>query len=222
MSEKKSLNPYLRPTEFINSDNVKVIKFVNDVVGIEKDKKKAILRLFYKIRDGIPYHFDSIGIKKELFIASNVIGVEGSFCIPKAVLLAAVARVIGVPSRLGFADVKNHLATDKVLKKMETDLFVFHGYTELFINDKWVKATPAFNKELCKKFNVKSLDFDGENDSVFQEYTESGDKYMDYLVDHGTFADMPFELMNTSFKKAYPLWYAELKQGISERTNNVG
>ena len=125
--------------------------------------------------------------------------------------MASAARVIGVPSRLGFADVKNHLATDKVLEKMKTDLFVFHGYTELFINNKWVKATPAFNKELCKKFNVKPLDFDGENDSVFQEYTESGDKYMDYLVDYGFFIDMPFELLIKSFKKAYPLWYSELK-----------
>ncbi|MEE9571472.1 MAG: hypothetical protein V3W20_00315, partial [Candidatus Neomarinimicrobiota bacterium] len=94
MSEKKSLNQYLKPTEFINSDNVKLITFVNDVVGIEKDKKNAIIKILYKIRDGIPYHFDSIGIKKELFIASNVIGVEGSFCIPKAVLLASAARVI--------------------------------------------------------------------------------------------------------------------------------
>ena len=211
MTELEPMNQYLKPTEFINSENTKVIAFVNDVVGIEKDKKEAILRLFYRIRDGIPYHFDSIGINKELFIASNVIGVEGSFCIPKAVLLASAARVIGVPSRLGFADVKNHLATDKVLEKMKTDLFVFHGYTELFINNKWVKATPAFNKELCMKFNVKPLDFDGENDSVFQEYTESGDKYMDYLVDYGFFIDMPFELMIKSFKKAYPLWYAELK-----------
>jgi len=211
MSEIESMSQYLKPTEFINSDNVRVITFVNDVVGIEKDKKNAILRLFYKIRDGIPYHFDSMGIKKELFIASNVIDAEGSFCIPKAVLLASAARLIGVPSRLGFADVKNHLATDKVLEKLKTDLFVFHGYTELFINEKWVKATPAFNKELCKKFNVKPLDFDGENDSVFQEYTESGDKYMNYIMDHGSFTDLPFELMITSFKKAYPHLYAELK-----------
>jgi transglutaminase-like putative cysteine protease len=211
MSEKEPLNQFLKPTEFINSDNIKVITFVNEVVGVEKDKKKAILRLFYKIRDGIPYHFDSMGIKKELFIASNVIGAEGSFCIPKAVLLATVARVIGIPSRLGFADVKNHLATVKVLEKLKTDLFVFHGYTELFMNNKWVKATPAFNKELCKKFNVKPLDFDGENDSVFQQYTESGDKHMDYLVDHGSFADLPFELMITSFKKTYPHLYVELK-----------
>ncbi len=211
MFEKESMKQYLEPTEFINSDNEKVITFVNDVIGIEKNKKKAILRLFYEIRDGIPYHFDSIGIKKELFIASNVIGVEGSFCVPKAVLLAAAARVIGVPSRLGFANVKNHLATDKVLEKLRTDLFVFHGYTEMFINDKWVKATPAFDKELCKKFNVRPLDFDGENDSVFQEVTESGDKYMDYLSDYGTFADLPFELMITSFKNAYPHLYAELK-----------
>jgi len=210
MPEKESMKKYLEPTKFINSDNSKVISFVNDVVGIEKDKKEAILRLYYRIRDGIPYSFNSIGVKKELFIASNVIGVEGSFCVPKAVLLAAVARVIGVPSKLGFADVKNHLATKKVLEKLKTDLFVFHGYTELFINDKWVKVTPAFNKELCKKFNVSALEFDGENDSVFQTFTESGDKYMNYLVDHGTFADLPFELMITSFKKAYPHLYAKL------------
>jgi transglutaminase-like putative cysteine protease len=140
-----------------------------------------------------------------------VIGSEGSFCIPKAVLFATVARTIGVPSRLVFADVKNHLATTKVLEKLKTDLFVFHGYTELFINDKWVKATPAFNKELCKKFNVKPLDFDGENDSIFQEYTESGDKHMDYLVNHGSFTDLPFELMIMSFKKTYPHLYVELK-----------
>jgi len=211
MYKKESFSQFLKPTEFINSDNIKVITFVNEVVGVEKNKKKAILRLFYKIRDGIPYHFDSMGVKKELFVASNVINAEGSFCIPKAVLLAAAARVISVPSRLGFADVKNHLATAKVLEKLKTDLFVFHGYTELLINDKWIKATPAFNKELCKKFNVKPLDFDGENDSVFQEFTESGDKYMDYLVDHGSFEDLPFELMIASFKKTYPHLYVELK-----------
>ncbi len=211
MSIKESFKKFLTPTEFINSDNAKVISFVNDVVGVESDKKKAILKLFFKIRDGIPYHFDSMNIKKETFIASNVIGSEGSFCIPKAVLFATVARTIKVPSKLVFADVKNHLATTKVLEKLKTDLFVFHGYTELFINDKWVKATPAFNKELCEKFNVKPLDFDGENDSVFQEFTESGEKHMDYIVNHGSFTDLPFELMIMSFKKTYPHLYEELK-----------
>ncbi len=203
------MKKYLEPTGFINSDNEKVKTFVNDVVGTEPDKKKAILKLFYEIRDGIPYDFNSIGIKKDLFIASNVIGAKGSFCVPKAVLLAAAARAIGVPGRLGFADVKNHLATKKVLEKLKTDLFVFHGYTELFINNKWVKATPAFNKELCRKFNVDPLDFDGETDSVFQPFTDSGNEYMEYVFDYGTFADLPYELMIESFKKAYPHLYAE-------------
>ncbi|MGD8306264.1 MAG: transglutaminase-like domain-containing protein [Ignavibacteria bacterium] len=219
IQEEESLKKYLKPTEFLNCDNEKVISFVNDILGNEKDKKKAILKLFYKIRDSIPYQFDSIDISKEIFIASNVIGVDGSFCIPKAVLLATSARVIGIPSRLGFADVKNHLATEKVLKKMQTDLFIFHGYAELYLNDKWLKATPAFNKELCQRFNVKPLDFDGENDSLFQQFTESGDKYMDYLKDYGSFADMPYELMLTTFKNAYPHWYAELKSGIIEESD---
>jgi transglutaminase-like putative cysteine protease len=215
MSEKESMKQYLQSTEFINSDNEKVKSFVNETIGNEKDKKKAVIRLFYEIRDGIPYDFNSIGIKKDLFIASNVIGAKGSFCVPKAVLLAAAARVIGVPSRLGFADVKNHLTTKKVLEKLKTDLFVFHGYTELLINNKWVKATPAFNKELCRKFNVDPLDFDGENDSVFQPFSQSGDEYMEYVYDYGSFADLPYELMIESFKKAYPHLYAGFKEDFS-------
>ncbi len=216
MPEKESLSPFLQPTGYINSNNDKVIAFTHKVVGAEKDKKRAILKLFYNIRDSIPYDFDSIGINKDIFIASNVIGVKGSFCIPKAILLAAAARVIGVPARLVFADVKNHLATEKAIERMGTNIFYFHGYNDLFLNDKWVKATPAFNKELCEKFNVKPLDFDGENDSIFQEYTESGDKHMEYLKDYGSFADMPYELMNTVLKKVYPYLYEELKQGLPE------
>jgi len=212
MFNQESLDQYLKPTLYLNSDNHKVIAFTNDVVGSEENKKNAILKLFYKIRDGIPYHFDSIGVNKELFVASNVVDMKGSFCIPKAVLMVTCSRVIGVPSRLGFADVQNHLATDKVREKMKTDLFIFHGYAELLINNKWVKATPAFNKELCERFNVRPLDFDGENDAVFQQYTKSGEKYMDYLKDYGTFSDMPFELMLTTFKNTYPDWYAELTE----------
>lgn len=216
--EENSLKLYLEPTEFLNSDNEKVITFVNNVIGNEKDKKKSILKLFYEIRDSIPYHFVSIDIKKEVFIASNVIGMEGSFCIPKAVLLATTARVIGIPSRLGFADVRNHLATEKVREKMKTDLFIFHGYTELYLNGSWLKATPAFNKELCQRFNVLPLDFDGEHDSLFQQFTKSGDKYMDYVKDYGTYSDMPYDLMLKTFKDAYPHWYAELKSGIADST----
>jgi transglutaminase-like putative cysteine protease len=218
MFEKKSFDQYLKPTKYLNSDDSNVIAFTNNVVGNENDKKKSILKLFYNIRDGIPYQFDSIGVKQEIFIASNVIDVEGSFCIPKAVLLATCSRVIGVPSRLGFADVKNHLATEKVREKMKTDLFIFHGYAELFVNNKWLKATPAFNRELCERFNVKPLDFDGENDAVFQQFTKSGEKYMDYLKDYGSYSDMPYELMLATFKSTYPEWYAELIYSSSEET----
>ena len=210
MFNQESLDQYLTPTKYLDSDNSKVIAYANNIIGDEKNKKEAVLKLFYAIRDGIPYHFDSIGVKKEIFIASNVIGVEGSFCIPKAVLLVTCSRVIDVPARLGFADVQNHLATEKVRQKMKTDLFIFHGYAELYINNKWVKATPAFNKELCERFNVQPLDFNGEHDAVFQQYTKSGEKYMDYLKDYGTFSDMPYELMLATFKNTYPDWYAEL------------
>ena len=39
---------------------------------------------------------------------------------------------------------------------MGTDLFVYHGYAELFLDGKWVKATPAFNVEAVPALSRRS------------------------------------------------------------------
>jgi len=136
--------------------------------------------------------------------ASSTLAKGYGFCIPKAVLLAASARVLQIPSRLGFADVKNHLATERLLELMQTDLFVFHGYAELYLEGAWVKATPAFNKSLCARFNVEPLGFDGRNDSVLQQSDQAGNQFMQYVRDRGTFADLPIEEIRTAFLEHYP------------------
>jgi transglutaminase-like putative cysteine protease len=127
--------------------------------------------------------------------------------VPKSVLLAALARVVGIPSRLGFADVVNHLASKRLLELMKTDVFAFHGFTELFIEGRWVKATSAFDKKLCERFRVPPLEFDGRNDALLQPFNSDGDQYMEYVRDHGTFADLPFELMMETFREVYPHWF---------------
>ena len=44
--------------------------------------------------------------------ASYVLEAGRAYCVPKAVLLAAVQRAAGVPTRLGFADVRSHVQSD--------------------------------------------------------------------------------------------------------------
>jgi transglutaminase-like putative cysteine protease len=111
---------------------------------------------------------------------------------------------MGIPARLGFADVSNHLSTEKMRQAMQTDVFYWHGYTSVWLEDKWVKATPAFNLELCEKFNLKPLEFNGRDDSLYHEFDQAGNRHMEYLNERGDYADLPFDELCADFKKYYP------------------
>jgi transglutaminase-like putative cysteine protease len=126
-----------------------------------------------------------------------------SFCIPKASLLCALGRACGIPSRIGLADVRNHLATKQLIEFMGSDLFVYHGFAELYLEGKWVKATPAFNKELCERHHVPPLEFDGREDSLFQPYNLQNQRFMEYVGLHGVYADIPVDEIVLGWEKAY-------------------
>jgi transglutaminase-like putative cysteine protease len=159
----------------------------------QTDKENAI-QLYYAIRDGIWYVPDASELAPQQLTASCVLERGTGHCVEKAIVLAACARALGIKTRLEFFDVKNHIASQKLLNHLRSDVFAFHGLTQLFIDGKWVKATPAFNAKLCKKFNVAPLEFDGETDSQFQEFDADGGQFMEYLHHYGTFDDMPREL----------------------------
>jgi transglutaminase-like putative cysteine protease len=198
------MSKYLKPTHYIESEHPSVIEYAHDVAGAESNETAIAKALFYAVRDDIRYDPYNVDLRPEGMRATAALEKRFAFCIPKAVLLAATARVFGIPSRLGFADVKNHLNTERLKQIMQTDVFAFHGYTELFLGDNWVKLTPAFNGSLCERFNVEPLEFDGVNDALLQQVDRGGQRYMEYLTDHGQFADMPFDLMVDSWKKHYP------------------
>jgi transglutaminase-like putative cysteine protease len=201
---------YLEPTEFIDFNSPEVRVFVDTCVSKDLNTGANMVLLYYKVRDSIWYDTHNVLFEPSFFKASNTINNGFGFCIPKAIVLAAVARAIGVPSRLGYVDVTNHLASEKVKEQMRSNIFVFHSYTDLYLDGKWVKATPAFNISLCDKFDVEPLDFNGSEDSLFQQYNKNGEKYMEYLKDHGIFADLPYEKMIGSFRDAYPHMYEGL------------
>ena len=195
---------YLAPTSIIDSDNERVVDYAHQAVEDTDgtDAARAV-SLYYAVRDGIWYDPYLPFYRPDHYRASHVIESGRAFCIGKAALLCALGRACGIPSRVGFADVRNHLATDGLIEYLGSDIFVFHGYTEFYIDDKWVKATPAFNRELCLKHNVEPLEFNGFKDSVFHPYSKDQSRFMEYLNDHGSYADVPVNEIVAAMQSAY-------------------
>ena len=210
------MNEFLRPGRYIDSDHPAVIAFAQkNTAG--KDELARAVTLYYAVRDGIRYNPFLDFSKEETFRASRCIAAGEGFCIGKAALLAACARAAGIQARVGFADVKNHLTTPALRERMGTDLFVYHGYAELLLQGRWVKATPAFNVELCRRFRVKPLEFDGREDSIFHPFDEEERRHMEYLRDRGSHADVPVAQIMQAFREAYPLLYGMGEAAATER-----
>ncbi|MCP4673572.1 MAG: transglutaminase family protein [Desulfobacula sp.] len=206
------MEKYLNQTYYIESDHPKIIEFAEKNIEPDSSQIEKAVSLYYAVRDNIRYNPYSMEPKKENMKASHVLKKEQGYCVAKAVLLAACARSQNIPARLGFADVKNHLNTKKLQELMGTDTFFYHGFTELFLNNKWVKATPAFNLELCDNFNVKPLEFDGTKDSILHPLDKSGNKHMEYIKEHGSFADLPWDIIIDAAKEAYPRYFENLER----------
>ena len=200
------MKQYLESSRFIDSDPPAVVAFSQKHVSGTSDRERAV-SLYYAVRDAIRYNPFLDFSRPEAFQASAVIEADEGFCVGKAALLAAGARAAGIPARVGFADVKNHLTSPRLAETMGSDLFVYHGYTELLIDGNWVKATPAFNLALCRKFRVKPLEFDGREDSIFHPFDADNRRHMEYLRDRGTYADVPVDEIQRAFREAYPKFY---------------
>lgn len=194
---------YLAPGDFIDSDHADIRAFALNRAGDGDDRQRAV-RLYYAVRDEIRYDPYRFSLDPVHLRASATLAAGSGYCVPKAGLLAACARAAGIPARIGLADVKNHLASQRLLALMQTDIFYCHGYTELWLDRRWVKATPAFNIELCERFGVKALEFDGRENALMHEFDTAGRRHMQYLADHGPRADLPLAELEAVYRKHYP------------------
>ena len=200
------MKEFLSPARYIDSDHPAVVEFARAHARGASDLERAV-SLYYAVRDGVRYNPFLDFSRDTAFLGSACLEQGEGFCIGKAALLAACARVGGIPARVGFADVKNHLTTPRLAERMGSDLFIYHGFTELWLEDKWVKATPAFNLDLCRKFRVKPLEFDGRHDSIFHPFDADERRHMEYLRDRGSFADVPVAEIQQAFREFYPGLY---------------
>jgi transglutaminase-like putative cysteine protease len=209
------MSQYVSSARYIDSAHPAVGAFAKENAQGKNDREKAV-SLYYAVRDKIRYNPFLDFSRPEAFRASAVLEAGEGFCVGKASLLAACARAAGIEARVGFADVKNHLTTPRLAETMGSDLFVYHGYTDLRIDGKWVKATPAFNLALCTRFRVKPLEFDGRADSIFHPFDQDERRHMEYLRDRGVFTDVPVDEIQRAFREAYPKFYGLGKDAAKE------
>lgn len=196
------MEEYLKDTVFLDFKEPSFDVFTQQI-NKDQDTTALAIDLYYLVRDTFlydPYHLD---LTEDGLKASNVLKKRRAWCVEKSSVLAACARKFGIPSRMGYAIVTNHIGVEKLTLLLRREEIVFHGYVELYLNNKWVKCTPAFDERICKMSGVTPLDWDGKTDSLFQEF-EKGQRFMEYKHFYGDFADVPMALMNSEMKKYYP------------------
>lgn len=207
--KREDLELYTYPTYFIESTHPDIVKKALSLIEGIEDEVEKIKALFYFSRDAYQYSPYNVSFEHKLLKASYVLNKEDkkAYCTEKAVVFAALCRAVGIPNRLVFCNVRNHIATEKLVQILKTNLLVFHGYNEVWVNGKWVKCTVAFNKQLCERLNVDTLEFDGVNDYIFQEFDKQNGSFMEYEYEYGSFHDVPHDLWVRETHKYYPHFF---------------
>jgi transglutaminase-like putative cysteine protease len=194
---------YLAPADYIDSDHPLVSARARQLRthAAPSDGSGAARAVYYYVRD-LRYEgsdFEDL----ETYRASSVLAAGHGYCVGKAALCAALARAAGIPARLAFADVRNHLASPRLLAAMATDVFAWHGYAQLFLRGRWVSVSPTFDIATCERAGVAPLDFDGEHDALLQSF-DGGGATMSYVKKHGVFHDVPARFLATEMPRLYP------------------
>lgn len=204
----------LAPTALIDSDHPDVVAFATRHARGASDRERAVA-LYLAVRDLVRYDPYRIDLSPAGMRASTVLANGYGWCVPKAALLAAAARAAGIAARVGYADVRNHLSTERLRRTMGTDVFIWHGYVDLWLDGAWRKATPAFNVELCERFGLLPLEFDGVHDSLYHPYDRAGQRHMEYVAQRGSFDDVPLARIVADFAATYPGWGDAAMRGAS-------
>ncbi|OGP83263.1 MAG: hypothetical protein A2Z08_02755 [Deltaproteobacteria bacterium RBG_16_54_11] len=197
------MSPFLQATEVIDCNHSQIQALTSQTIRGARDVHEKAQRLFYLVRDTIPYNLYVPFFLLEHYRASTTLHRGSGYCVQKAVLLVALARAAGIPARLVFADIRNYLISERVAELMETNLFVFHGYVEWFLGERWVRVTPSFDKEVSREHGYPLVEFDGRKDAIFPSHDATGRQFVEYVRHHGTFSDVPLDLILQAWEGAY-------------------
>lgn len=194
---------YTEATANLDYNHERIQDLINRHVHADMTDKEKAIALYLAVRDGWRYTASVIFFRTEEWMASNIMKRPEGHCLDKAILLVSCLRGAGIPARMHLAKVKNHIAAEQLIERLGTDELTPHGMVDVYVDHKWLKISPAFNKELCDRLNVDPLDFDGEQDSIFQQFDRAGGQFMEYLEDYGHFEDVPLAFIYQNMREHY-------------------
>ena len=195
---------YLASTYYFDYDHENIQTILQEYkTETLSDKEKAVA-IYHFVRDRWRYNPYHIGFQDKHYKASNIVHKQEGHCIDKCILLITFLRGLGIPARIQLAKVKNHIAAERLEERFGTNELSPHGMVNILLEGKWLKASPAFNASLCEMCHVAPLEFNGEEDSIFQQYNEAGDAFMEYLEDYGHFPDLPIDFIRENMRNLYP------------------
>jgi len=191
----------LGPTPFIESDAPAIVTLSASLA--RPTPGETSVALFDWVRDEVRYDPWTAMDPPEQYRATAILERRRGYCVQKAVLLAALARANRIPTRLSFADVRNHKTPDNMREMMGTDLFVFHGFVELWLDGKWLKAAPAFDREATRRAGALLVELDGQQDATLHPVDPEGQPHMEYIRSRGAYADLPLDEIRQTFLEVY-------------------
>lgn len=199
------LEEYLKPTAFLDCETQSIKEKAMELAGRQVGVADKAKSLFYFVRDEIKYDPYSPRYLPEHYQASKILERGVGYCVQKAVLLAALARAANIPARLRFANIRNYLQFGKLVELMGTNLFIYHGLVEMYIGKKWLKATPTFDLKMCQEQHIVPVDFDGSRDAMFHSHNQDGELHIEYVYNHGHYADVPLAEIAQARAEGYGL-----------------
>jgi len=197
------MNEYLQATPAIEAEHPLIKAKAGELVEGAASPREKVLRLFAFVRDQIPYNLFMISMHPDDFRASFVLESQKGYCVQKAVLLCALARAAGIPSRLVLARIRNHRVPHALRARLGRNEFPGHGYNQFLIDDRWVTVAATFDAALCARIGVPVVEFDGYNDAILPDKALDGGPYIEYLEQYGYFADLPLDFITERTSKIW-------------------
>lgn len=201
------IEDFLKCTEIIDCDTDSIkAKALEVTKGLKTDKEKAVA-LYYFVRDKIKHNayiqlYDPIRYK-----ASSTLKAGDGMCQNKAILLVALARAVGIPARLGLVDVEDYQLSESFKQMIGgVNTMPLHGFAELYIGDRWVHASPAYDLATCQKKGFIPVEFDGVKDAKDSGYTKTGQPHMKHIKYHGPYEDLPLDEIYSYYRE----WIAKM------------
>jgi transglutaminase-like putative cysteine protease len=186
---------YLQATPFIESEHPFIREKAEEITrGLSNEVEKAV-KLFNFVRDECHYNMYAFTLDIEAYRASTILATGQGYCIQKAILLTALCRAAEIPCGLLLASIRNHKSPPEAVQLMQTNVFSPHAYNAIFLNGKWLKAAPTFDREICERIGVPVVSFDGLNHAILPGKDLQGKPYIEYLEDYGMYSDLPWDFI---------------------------